>query len=181
MENQPDATLGETLAAAAARPGLNVLVVEDDEADTYLILRALQDNPGVGTTYHARDGVEALAMLERSEAAPDLALIDLNMPRMDGLGLLFALSRRSGSDFPKVVLTSSSSPSDAIRSRLRSAIRVVTKPDTVVEMYAVLKTTIDAVCNRRRGARFAGSQPNKTPGYLFLGAPAAKLRRPTPE
>jgi CheY-like chemotaxis protein len=135
--------------AVSPQAGLCVLVVEDDEADTYLILRALQDNPGIGTMFHARDGVEALAILERNEAAPDLALIDLHMPRMDGFGLLFALSGRSGSAFPMVVLTSSSSPSDAIRSRLRSAIRVVTKPDTVVEMYAVLKTTIDAVCHRR--------------------------------
>ena len=74
-----------------------------------------------------------------------------------------------------VVLTSSSSPSDAIRSRLRSAIRVVTKPDTVAEMYAVLGTTIEAVC--RPGARIAHQRAAKTPDYLYLDTPATGLRR----
>ena len=98
------------------------------------------------------------------------------MPRMNGFGLLFALAGRSGPDFPIVVLTSSSSPSDAIRSRLRNAIRVVTKPDTVAEMYSVLETTIEAVC-RHPGARPASPRPGKTPDDPFLGAPPTGLRR----
>jgi CheY-like chemotaxis protein len=174
MQTQSDAVLGETVAFAP-RPGLCVLVVEDDDADSYLIGRALEDNPAIGTMFHARDGIEALAMVERGEVSPDLALIDLHMPRMDGFGLLFALSGRPGPDFPMVVLTSSSSPSDAIRSRLRSAVRVVTKPDTVAEMYAVLNTTIEAVC--RSGARIAHQRATKTADYLVLNAPVAGLRR----
>jgi CheY-like chemotaxis protein len=173
MQTQPN------LARATAsdrQPGLSVLVVEDDDADKYLIARALEDNPSIGTVFYACDGIEALAMVESGEVEPDLALIDLHMPRMNGFGLLFALSGRCGPEFPMVVLTSSSSPSDAIRSRLRSAIRVVTKPDTVTEMYAVLQTTIEAVC--RPGARAANPRPGKTPNYLFLGAPSARLRRP---
>jgi CheY-like chemotaxis protein len=158
-------------------PGLCVLVVEDDIADTYLIRRALEDNPAIGTTFHASDGIEALAMVERGEVTPDLALIDLHMPRMDGFGLLSAFAGRSGPEFPMVVLTSSSSPSDAIRSRLRSATRVVTKPDTITEMYAVLKTTIEAVC-RRPGAGGANSRPGRTPDYLFRSPPPTGLRRP---
>ena len=147
MQTQSNATLDETIAPGLPA-GLCVLLVEDDDADTYLIGRALEDNPAIGTIFHARDGIEALAMLERGEVAPDLALIDLHMPRMDGFGLLFALSGREGPSFPLVVLTSSSSPSDAIRSRLRRASRVITKPDTIAEMYALLETTIEAVCGR---------------------------------
>ena len=175
MQIQFDTPLAETVAVDA-RPGLCVLVVEDDDADTYLIGRALEDNPAIGTRFHASDGVEALAMVERGDVAPDLALIDLHMPRMDGFGLLSALSGRPGPAFPMVVLTSSSSPSDAIRSRLRSAVRVVTKPDTVVEMYSVLKTTIDAIC--RPGARISDPRPGKTPEYLLLGSRSPRLRRP---
>jgi two-component system response regulator len=128
-------------------PGLCVLVVEDDDADVYLIHRALADNPAIGAIVLARDGVEALALIDRGVVAPDLALIDLHMPRMDGFGLLFAFAGRPEPRFPMVVLTSSSSPSDAVRSRLRRAIRVVTKPDTITEMYAVLKATIEGVCH----------------------------------
>ena len=177
MQTQADLALASPPRALAPPPGLCVLVVEDDDADTYLIGRALEDNPAVETMFHARDGIEALAMMDRGEVAPDLALIDLHMPRMDGFGLLFALAGRSGADFPKVVLTSSSSPSDAIRSRLRSATRVVTKPDTITEMYAVLKTTIEAVC-QRSGAPVTKPRAGRTPDYLFVGPPAPGLRRP---
>jgi CheY-like chemotaxis protein len=176
MQTQSNLALAEPIVPSPAR-GLCVLVVEDDDADTYLIGRALEDNPAVETMFHARDGIEALAMVERGEVTPDLALIDLHMPRMDGFGLLFALAGRSGTDFPLVVLTSSSSPSDAIRSRLRNAIRVVTKPDTIAEMYAVLETTIEAVC-RRPGARAKNPRPGRTPDYLFLSTPLPRLRRP---
>jgi CheY-like chemotaxis protein len=174
MQPQSNLDLAEPIAPRPA-PGLCVLVVEDDDADTYLIGRALEDNPAVETMFHARDGIEALAMVERGEVVPDLALIDLHMPRMDGFGLLFALSGRPDATFPKVVLTSSSSPNDAIRSRLRSASRVVTKPDTVAEMYAVLRTTIEAVC--RPGARAPHLRAGRTPDYLFLSPPSAGLRR----
>jgi CheY-like chemotaxis protein len=175
MLARSNAALGQTTSLGPP-PGLCVLVVEDDEADNYLIGRALEDNPAIGVIFHARDGVEALAMVEGGEVAPDLALIDLHMPRMDGFGLLFAFAGRSGPAFPMVVLTSSSSPSDAIRSRLRSAVRVVTKPDTVAEMYAVLKSTVEAVC-LRPGAQTADPRPGKTPGYLFLSSPTTGLRR----
>jgi DNA-binding response OmpR family regulator len=78
--------------------------------------------------------------------APHLALVDLRMPRMDGLDLLMALSGRPELTFPAVVLTSSAASHDAICSRMRGAIRVVTKPDTLAELTAVLSIAIDAVC-----------------------------------
>jgi CheY-like chemotaxis protein len=153
-------------ASGGAPAGLCVLVVEDDEADTYLISRALTDNPAIGAVVNARDGVEALAMIERGEVTPDLALIDLQMPRMDGFRLLLALADRPVR-FPMVVLTSSASPSDVIRSRLRNAIRVVTKPDSVAEMYAVLKTTIEGVC--KPGTDKAARRP-WPPGFALIGS-----------
>ena len=53
----------------STRPGLCILAVEDDEADAYLICRALADNPVVGEVVHARDGVEALALVESGAEA----------------------------------------------------------------------------------------------------------------
>ncbi|HZZ34060.1 MAG TPA: response regulator, partial [Phenylobacterium sp.] len=99
----------------------------------------------VGEIVHVRDGVEALAMVERGGLDPDLALIDLRMPRVDGFALLVAFSNNVDLTFPMVVLTSSSAPDDAIRSRLRNARRVVVKPETIPEMSAALKVSIDAV------------------------------------
>jgi len=165
----PAGSVGEPLA------GLFVLLVEDNEADAYLIERALTDNPMVSRVQRARDGEEALAMVKSAEILPDLALIDLHMPRMDGFDLLVAFATQPGLDFPMVVLTSSSARNDAIRSRLRSAVRVVIKPDTVAELYAVLKSAIEEVCHPQ--LRAAASR-SKTPGYLLIGvATAASLRR----
>jgi CheY-like chemotaxis protein len=145
--------------------GLCVLIAEDDEADAYLISHTLSGFAAVGKVVRAKDGVEALTMIERGDVAPDLAFIDLHMPRMDGFDLLVALSRTSRPSFPMVVLTSSGARNDAIKSRLRNAIRVVTKPDTVAELYAVLVTAIEATCPA--GARAAFVKPYKTPDYLF--------------
>jgi CheY-like chemotaxis protein len=173
MSSSPSAA--ET--ALDPRPGLFVLLVEDNEADAYLIERALTDNPMVGRVSRARDGEEALAMVKSAEILPDLALIDLHMPRMDGFDLLVAFATQPGLDFPMVVLTSSSARNDAIRSRLRSAVRVLIKPDTVAELYAVLKTAIEEVCHPQLRAAATRS---KTPGYLLLGVgtAASLLRRP---
>lgn len=143
------------------RPGLCVLVAEDDEADAYLISRALAGQPLVGEVVRAADGVEALEMIERGQVAPDLAFIDLHMPRKNGFSLLAAFANHPRAGFPMVVLTSSTAPTDAIRSRLRGAVRVVTKPDTVEELEAVLTSAIDAVCPR--GALSLAGRPLDAP------------------
>ena len=134
------------LEAALEPAGLCVLVVEDDEADAYLISRALESQPAVGRVVRAPDGVAALAMIESGRVKPDLAFIDLQMPRKNGFSLLAAFAGRPEQTFPMVVLTSSTAQTDAIRSRLRGAMRVVTKPDTLEEMDSVLAFAIAAVC-----------------------------------
>jgi CheY-like chemotaxis protein len=142
-------------APSSTPPGLCFLLVEDDAADAYLIGRALSE---IGRVVHARSGAEALAMVDRGEVTPDLAFIDLHMPIMSGFDVLVAFASRGAASFPMVVLTSSSSPRDATPSRLGGAVRVVTKPDTVAEMSAVLRMTVDAVCCS--GAAAAGQTPS---------------------
>jgi CheY-like chemotaxis protein len=175
-------TLSETASALAGEadppPGLCVLVVEDDEADAYLINSALSRQPTVGKIVHAQDGVEALRMVEDGEVAPDLAFIDLHMPRKDGFGLLAAFAGRAAPSFPMVVLTSSTAPSDAIRSRLRGALRVVCKPDTVEGLEGVLKSAIAAVCPggpRSGSAGPVAARPISTKIAGFPGIRAAAI------
>jgi CheY-like chemotaxis protein len=125
--------------------GLNILVVEDDEADAYLIERCLGENPRVATIMRAADGVEALDLIDCGIIEPDLAIVDLHMPRKNGFNLLLELSCRETPRFPMVVLTSSTARTDAIRSKLRGANQVLTKPDTVEELDQVLSEAIAAV------------------------------------
>jgi CheY-like chemotaxis protein len=137
------------LVIPAAQPKgkakLRVLLVEDDEADIYLIRRALANNQRVEEVLVARDGVEALEMIDNGFADPDLAIIDLNMPRKDGLALLRDLASRRRDSFPSVVLTSSRAGADAYRSKKRGAMEFVTKPNTVEKLTAALDKVISAI------------------------------------
>ena len=109
------------VSSSSRRPlKLRVLLVEDDEGDAYLIRRALAKNPWVGEVVLAEDGVEALDLIDRGAVRPDLAIVDLNiMPRKDGLTLLKDFAIRDSVRFPSIVLTSSKSGADALRSTKR--------------------------------------------------------------
>ncbi len=132
-------------SAGSRRGGpLRVLLVDDDEADVYLIRRALAGNRDVGMVVVARDGVEALDMLDRSEASPDLAIVDLKMPRKDGFALLRDFAARPHARFPAVVLSSSRSGADIYRSKKRGAITFLSKPNSAEK----LKTALDQVISR---------------------------------
>ena len=68
--------------------GLQVFLVEDDEADAYFIRRALAKNPWAADVVIAEDGVEALELFDKRRIAPQLAIVDLHAPRKDGLAVL---------------------------------------------------------------------------------------------
>jgi len=127
--------------------GICVLVVEDDDADAYLIERALLANPNIDGILRATDGVEALELVENGAVHPDVALIDLHMPRKNGFQLLVDFAAAQEPCFPMVVLTSSTAPTDAMRSRLRGATRVLTKPDSLADMESVLGEAINTACS----------------------------------
>lgn len=95
---------------------LDIVLIEDNSADVFLIRRALQE---AGLSFSLRtfkDGEEALRFVENAEAAdapPDIFLMDWNLPRVHGKELLRAIGH-SGSlnKTPRMVLTSSDSPVD---------------------------------------------------------------------
>jgi CheY-like chemotaxis protein len=92
----------------------------------------------------ARDGVEALEMIDRGDARPDLAIVDLHMPRRDGFALLRDFAARDAVQFPSVVLTSSRAGADAYRSKKRGAVEFLTKPNNREK----LKSALDSVISR---------------------------------
>jgi CheY-like chemotaxis protein len=129
---------------ATSDAGLEVLVVEDDEADAYLIRGALRQNPQVFSIALARDGVEAMELLNSGTVLPDVAIIDLHMPRKSGFALLLEMRCRPQFDFPAIVLTSSMVQEDRFRAKLRGADCVLTKPDSNEELEWMLS---DAIAN----------------------------------
>lgn len=95
---------------------VSLLVVDDDDIDAIAIERALRKLKLLNTVYRARDGLEALNLL-RSGAipAPYIILLDLNMPRMNGLEFLQALRNDPKLTHAVIfVLTTSKSDEDLV-------------------------------------------------------------------
>ncbi|AXI77182.1 response regulator [Peterkaempfera bronchialis] len=117
------------MMSAAARP-YDVLLVEDDPADAMLIEDALAERGMARTLSQVSDGVAALDFLrDPAKPRPDLIVLDLNMPRMNGRELLSALKCDDELKIiPVVVLTTSAAPDDVSGAYQRHANAYVTKP-----------------------------------------------------
>jgi two-component system response regulator len=114
-----------------------ILLVEDNPDDVKLTLRAFQRNNVLNPIVVARDGVEALDIVfARAEYAdragksfPALIILDLKLPKLDGLGVLRALRADERSRFtPVVILTSSKEEQDLIQGYSLGANSYVRKP-----------------------------------------------------
>ena len=113
-----------------------ILLAEDSPEDAELTLAALADHNLANEVVHLRDGVEVLDYLnrrhefaERPEGNPGLMILDLKMPRIDGLQVLEAIkSDDSFRSIPVVILTSSREESDLVRSYDLGVNAYVVKP-----------------------------------------------------
>ncbi|MGH7443256.1 MAG: response regulator [Longimicrobiales bacterium] len=113
------------------KPSNCILLVEDNPDDQELTLRALRKNNIANEVLVAHDGVEALDMLIGPEAGalPQLVLLDLKLPRMDGLEVLSRLRAHPRTRLlPIVILTSSDEDSDLISGYSLGANSYVRKP-----------------------------------------------------
>ncbi|WP_329454562.1 response regulator [Streptomyces sp. NBC_01497] len=108
----------------------SVLLVEDDAADVMLIEDAFAERGMTRAITHVSDGLIALEHLrDPRHERPDLIVLDLNMPRMNGRELLSVLKDDpSLSAIPVVVLTTSSAPDDIEDAYRQHANAYVTKP-----------------------------------------------------
>ena len=118
------------MTAPAVPRQYTVLLVEDDDADAMLVEEALLDNDVARSVQRASDGVAALAYLRDSGSPrPDLIVLDLNMPRMNGRELLAVLkSDQVLACVPVVVLSTSAAPDDVAGAYREHANAYVTKP-----------------------------------------------------
>jgi len=117
-------------------PG-KVLIV-DDEPDVLLLLRVNLEAAGYDTVL-AADGETALDRID--DADPDVVLLDIMMPVMDGWGVLRALSDRDTA--PRVVVVSAkSSDRDIVRALTSGALDYVTKPFDPDDLVDVVARTV---------------------------------------
>lgn len=120
-----------------------VLVADDEEAFRYVMRRLI--NPQNYEILEAADGETALATILSAE--PDLVILDINMPRRDGYGVLEEVVKHSHAATIPVIVSSSLALSEADRTRLSHAFAVVSKANLSVELIGALLA--DALGRRR--------------------------------
>lgn len=100
---------------------LLILLAEDNRGDVFLIRQALTEHRIPHELRVVQDGAEAIGYISRmgdsgSEPYPDLMLLDLNLPKIDGSQVLDALRQREEcANIPVIVVTSSDAPGDRAR------------------------------------------------------------------
>ncbi|MFF1285349.1 response regulator transcription factor [Streptomyces sp. NPDC058299] len=126
----------------------HVLVAEDDEKQAELIRRSLLAEGHTATVVH--DGGAALDAARRLR--PDLLVLDLMLPVVDGFGVCRALRGGAGPDVPVVMLTARSAEEDVLLGLDLGADDYMTKPYSPRELMARIRTVL------RRGGRGAGAR-----------------------
>ena len=120
---------------------VNILLVEDDPSDVELTRRALQRAKLQNRVWIVGDGVEALAFLRRegphrSVPRPDLVLLDLKLPNLDGRDVLMRI-REEWQSLPVVVLTASDSEHERLAAL--AADGFLTKPVDFARLESVIR------------------------------------------
>lgn len=132
------------MQSAYRTQSFDILLVEDDPADAGLTKAALAQGRFLCTVHHVTDGCEAMDFLRKQgrhsgAPNPDLVLLDLNMPRMNGREVLKAM--REDTDLqkvPVVVLTTSDVESDVEASYNLGANSFITKPVDIDQFIAAI-------------------------------------------
>jgi len=128
---------------------IEVLLVEDDPGDVMMTREAFQDYKLQNQLHVVSDGAEAMEFLRQEgeyagRPRPDLVLLDLNLPRMDGRQVLEAIkSDPELASIPVVVLTTSENEDDVLRSYSLHANAYVTKPVDFARFIEVIRQIDD--------------------------------------
>lgn len=128
---------------------VEILLVEDNAGDVRLTREALKDAKVLNTLHVARDGEEATEFLFRKgkhadAPRPDIIILDLNLPRKDGREVLAEIKAdKELKRIPVVILTTSKSEEDVLKSYNLHANCYVTKPLDLDQFIGVVKSIQD--------------------------------------
>lgn len=128
---------------------IEILLVEDNPGDVRLTREALRDAKVHNNMVVASDGQEALSILKREDEyagsnRPDLILLDLNLPLMNGFEVLDVIKEDPElKRIPVVVLTTSQAEQDIVHSYNLHANAYITKPVDLAQFVRVIKSIED--------------------------------------
>jgi CheY-like chemotaxis protein len=143
----------------------NILLVEDNPSDVLLTQIAIKQCKLLNSLHVAEDGEDALAFLRRESPhvgapRPDIILLDLNLPRMDGRELLAIIKKDPQlRTIPVVVLTTSDAETDVVQSYSLHANAYITKPVDMNQFVRIVKGIDDfwfGIVRRARRGTEAG-------------------------
>lgn len=143
-----------TQRAGDARPSEPVVLIVDDNPDILLLLETNLRRSGFGIV-KASDGEMALRAID--EERPDVVLLDLMMPVLDGWGVLERLAGRPSSP-PVIVISAATSQSNVDRAYAMGAVGYITKPFSLTELVDKLHEVLAAAADRAAG-RLAAAKP----------------------
>ena len=120
------------------QPTITVLIIDDDEDDRFFMQQAFKTDSAHTQVYVAAGGQQALDWLGLAHSLPDVILLDLNMPTMNGFEVLKQLKQSAFyQSVPVVVLTTSEAESDQQQARQLGATEFITKPTTYSGLSAI--------------------------------------------
>jgi chemotaxis family two-component system response regulator Rcp1 len=128
---------------------IHILLVDDNEGDILLTLEALTEARIINKISVARDGAEALHFLNKEapfqdSERPDLVLLDINLPRMDGTEVLAIIKNDPNlRRIPVIMLTTSSAEKDILSAYDNHANCYITKPVDLDRFMDVIRTVED--------------------------------------
>jgi len=137
------------MSRLAMGKAVEILLIEDNPGDVRLTLEALHEGKVKNNLVVAPDGEAALAILRREGAhaeapRPDLILLDLNLPKKDGREVLAEIKADEKLHcIPVVVLTTSKSEEDVLRSYQLNANCYITKPVDLEQFIRVVRAIED--------------------------------------
>ncbi|MFP5042705.1 response regulator [Parasediminibacterium sp. JCM 36343] len=125
---------------------LDILLVEDNEGDIVLTMEALAEVTLNNPVSVARDGEQALAFLKKEApyedtVMPNLILLDINLPRVDGIEVLLFIKKHPAlKRIPVIMLTTSNSKNDINEAYSNHANFYITKPVDLDSFFALVQS-----------------------------------------
>lgn len=125
---------------------LIILLVEDNEEDAFLIKEAMEEQEFLEEVNHVVNGEQAIQFLMKEKPfegvkTPDLILMDINMPVMDGLEALGKIKLMEAvKHIPVLILTTSSRKEDILKAYKKQSSSYIVKPDDIYELDTIAET-----------------------------------------
>ena len=117
---------------------IKVLIVDDNELSRDMLMESLQNEADIDIAATASDGMDAALKIE--ELRPDIVLVDLVMPRLDGIGLVKKIKDEMENEAPSFIMISSVSDEIAIKRAFSNGISYyIIKPYNTEELVALIK------------------------------------------